>query len=451
MGDGAAPTGREDFEPAQAVAALEAELAATPRRSRPRQHAVAAYRLGLAYAEMPAGDGKENARRALACYEVSSSIFDPVADPVEHARVLNAAGAAHRLQGEGGLALTLFERAASLLEGRDRDEEQAAALNNVGLTRTETGEPASALTAFDQALGLFDTGSAEGRRGRLAILHNRGLAHAATGTAEGLELALGDYRAALEGLDSQEAPYHHGLVLSSLGVAMTSLAEVRPEQRQGCLQEAQLAFAESLTVFTRSDFPYQHALTKYNYGLANVGFGTDQELRRAMACFDDALAILDPRLHADAWHRAYAQLARIETRLAVDAPGATRADHFAVMVAACEDAERTALLRERLFGVLALPGPRRVEALREWAQAVVHLGHELGRRVIETELEVLVLVPNEALEAVLRAHIEVHEKLPEPEKEEADRALDDAVGWALNGPQRVFVRDFLYSLGFVRP
>ncbi|MDQ6783993.1 MAG: tetratricopeptide repeat protein [Actinomycetota bacterium] len=446
----ASPSSERGFEPAQAVAALEAELAATPRRSRPGEHAAAAYRLGMAYAETPASGG-ENLSRALACYGVASSIFDPRSEPVAHARVLNAAGAAHRLLGDRSSALSAFERAASLFEGRGRDEERAAALNNLGLIRTEAGQLGPARDAFDEALRLFSADSPEGRRGRLATLHNRGLAHAATGTVDGLELAVADYRAALEGLDTQEAPYHHGLVLSSLGIAATTLAQIRPEQRDEHLREAQGAFAESLTVFTRSDFPYQHALTKHNQGLANVGLGTAQDLRRALACFDDALAVLDPRLHAEAWRQAYAHLASVEARLAAEAPGATRADHFATMVVSCEDEERTALLRERLFGLLALPGERRVAALAEWAQAVVRLGRERARRVIETELEVLVLVPNEALEAVLRAHIEAHRQLGEADKENADRALDDAVGWVLNGPQRVFVRDFLYSLGFVRP
>lgn len=439
------------LEPARAIAALEAELAATPRHSRPRQHATAAYRLGLAYAETPSGDGRESLRRALACYEVASEIFDPATDPVEHARVLNAAGAAHRLLGDPAPARELFERAAVLLRGRGRDEELAAALNNLGLVHTESGRLGAAQAAFDEALPLFDVDSSEGRRGRLATLHNRGQAHAAAGTVEELTLALADYRTALDGLDTQEAPYHHGLVLSSTGMASTALAGLQPDQGDTHLRDARDAFAESLTVFTRSDFPYQHALTKYNLGVANLGLASPQDLRRATACFEDALAMFDPRLHADAWRQAYAKLAEAEDRLAGQGARGTRTDHFAVLVAECDEDERTVLVRERLFGLLALPGPRRTGALTDWAQALVRLGRERGRRVIETELEVLVLVPNEALEAVLRAQIEVHQQLPEDQMEEADRALDDAIGWVLNGPQRVFVRDFLYSLGFVRP
>lgn len=439
------------LEPARAIAALEAELAATPRHSRPRQHAAAAYRLGLAYAETPSGSGDENLRRALTCYGVASEIFDPATDPVQHARVLNAAGAVRRLLGDPTRARQLFERAAALLRGQGRNEELAASLNNLGLVHTEAGRLGPAQEAFDEALELFDAGSSEGRRGRVATLHNRGQAHAAAGTAEELDLARADYETALAGLDSDEAPYHYGLVLSSVGTALTSLAGMEPDRREGHLVEARDAFTTSLTVFTRSDFPFQHALTKYNLGMANAAMATLQGLLRACACFEDALAILDPRLHADAWRQAYAKLAEVEDRLAEEGARGSRTDHFVAMVAECDEAERTALVRERLFGLLALPGPRRTGALADWAEALVRVGRERARRIIETELEVLVLVPNEALEAVLRAHIEVHQQLPEEQMEEADRALDDAIGWALNGPQRIFVRDFLYSLGFVRP
>ncbi len=43
------------------------------------------------------------------------------------------------------------------------------------------------------------------------------------------------------------------------------------------------------------------------------------------------------------------------------------------------------------------------------------------------------------------------ERWPEEEREAADRALDAVVGAALGAPQRIFVRDFLYSLGWERP
>jgi hypothetical protein len=87
-------------DPLEAIAGLEAQLKATPRATRPYEHATVAYRLGLAYAESPVGNRAEYLRKALACFDVAAGIYDPRFDPVEHARVLNAAGASHRALGD---------------------------------------------------------------------------------------------------------------------------------------------------------------------------------------------------------------------------------------------------------------------------------------------------------------------------------------------------------------
>ena len=434
-----------------AIEALETQLAQTPRGLRPYEHAAIAYRLGLAYAELPAGSREANLRRALAYYDVAAGVFDPRFDPVEHARVINAAAAAHRALGDRRRAATLFEEASRLFEGRGRDPERAAALNNLGLARTELGEATLAVEAFDQAVELFDPGSPDGRRGRVATLHNRGQAHATMGTEEGLDAALADYEEAQADLDADEAPYHYGLVHHSIGVACSALAAIRHDDRSRLLEEAVEAFKESLTVFTRTAFPYQHALAKHNLGLAHLAQGGVANLRRALAAFEDAVALLDTRVHADAWRQAYANLSRAEEALAQTDPGATRATHFATLLAGCDEKERAELLRERLTRLLALPEPRRRAALAELALASVQLDERRATRVIEAELSVLMELPNEHLEVALRARLDAHRQLPEEQQTTADQALETAIGAALGAPQRIFVRDFLYSLDWERP
>ncbi|CAN5538182.1 hypothetical protein BH18ACT1_BH18ACT1_06240 [soil metagenome] len=161
------------------VEALEEELARTSATTRPHEHAVLAYRLGLAQAETAPGDAAA-LRRALASYERAAAGFDPRFDPVEHARVLNAAGAAHRTLGAAERAASLFREAARLLQGRGRDDERAAALSNLGLVRTDQGRPEEAAAAFDVAVPLFDTAAPGGRRGRATAVLNRDLARAAS-------------------------------------------------------------------------------------------------------------------------------------------------------------------------------------------------------------------------------------------------------------------------------
>lgn len=432
------------------IEALEAQMAEIPRATRPYEHAAVAYRLGLAYAESPpSGNPADGLRRALACYEVAAGVFDPRFDPVEHARVLNAAGAAHRALGDRRKAAALFEQAAQLFEGRDRDAERAAALNNLGLTRAELGEPEQAVAALDEAVDLFDTTTPEGRRGRAATLHSRGMAAAALGTAEGLERAVADYDVARSELDPEEAPYHHALIHHSLGVACSSLANLRPDARDQLLESAIDAFDESLTLFTRKAFPFQHALAKHNLGLAHAAVGDIVNLRRALASFEDAVAVLDPRLHADAWQHAYASLSKAEEQLTDMAPGMTRAEHFAALVGGVKRPEREVRVRERMHRLLDQPEPLR--AVAELALATAKLGFEQSRGVMEVELVTVIELPKEHQAVALQARFQAHRSLPSEAREEADRALDQAIGDALGGPQRVFVRDFLYSLGWERP
>ncbi len=440
----------------KAIEDLEAQLSRIPRASRPYEHAAVAYRLGLAYAEASLGNPTEGFRRALAYYDVAAGIFDPRFDPAEHARVLNAAGAAHRGLGDPGRAASLFDKAAVLLEGRGRDAERAAALNNLGLSLAELGEHDRAVAACDDALPLFDEDTAEGRRGRVATLHNRGMARAAVGTREALAAALADYREAAEQVDVAEAPYHFALVHHSIGVTCSALAglgsnDAGAHASQRLLHEAVGAFTQALAVFRRSDFPQQHAVAKHNLGLALVALGERDDLRRALVCFEDAAAVFDPRQQGAAWQQAYASLQRVEEQLGQHYPGTSRSQHFVTLVASSDEREAVALLRDRLTRLLELPEGIAQGVFIDLALAVTGLGYDRARSVTARMLDVLMELPNERLAFVLGAILEAHRRLAPEAEEEARAVLDQAVADALVGPQRIWVRDYLYSRGFERP
>ncbi len=435
-----------------AIEDLEKQLAATSRATRPHEHAVLAYRLGLAYAELPTGNPAEQLRKALAFYDVAAAIFDPRFEPVHHARVLNAAGAAHRSLNNRPKAAQLFEKAVALFAEGGTDNERAAAYNNLGLTRTEMGQPAEGVEAFDAAIELFDGYTDEGRRGIISTLHNRGQAHTALGTEEGLEAALADFEEARSMIDPDENPLHHGMVEHSVGVTCTALAEASPDGKPAFLQEAIRAFNNSLLVFTRTAFPYYHALVKHNLGLAHEAQGGTANLRRALASFEDAVGVFDTRLHADAWKQAYASLERVENALKAAAPGRTRTDHFAALLAVAPLDERIVLVRERMFRLLALPEPRRTQSIAELAKAVGELDYDEGRKVYETILKLVVELPQDDQRVGLRAIIAGHRNIDDEDARlDADRAVDQAIGDALGGPQRVSVRDFMESEGWERP
>lgn len=433
-----------------AIDSLERQLAATPRAARPREHAVLAYRLGLALAESPTGQPEANLRAALERYEVAAALFDPRFEPAEHARVLNAAGAANRALAAPALAEEQFERAATLLEPSGRNQERAAVLNNLGLVRSERGRLDGALDAFGSAAGLFDAATPEGRRGRAAALLNQGLARSAVATPASLRGALADFEAAESMVGEGEAPYHVALVAHSSGVAGTALAAVDPSSSERLVRDAVTAFERSLAFFTRAGFPYQHALAKQNLGRALTASGSTADLRRALACFEDATSLLDPRLHAEVWRRAHAGLVQAEGALAARGHRGTRSEHFVALLDSVTPEERIDRLRERLTRFLALPERARHPALVELAGASVTASdHGLG--LMSAELTILTELPTEHLEAALLARLAAHRGLRGGVREQADRALDQAVGDALNGPQRVFVRDHLAEHGFERP
>jgi tetratricopeptide (TPR) repeat protein len=434
-----------------AIEDLERQLASTSRASRPHEHAVLAYRLGLAYAEMPTGNPAENLRRALAFYDVAAAIFDPRFEPVHHARVLNAAGAAHRGLNNRPKAAELFEKAVSLFGEGGTENERAAAYNNLGLCRAEMGQAQAGVEAFDAAIALFDAYTDEGKRGIMSTLHNRGQAHTSLGTEEGLEAALADFEEARGMIDPDDNPLHYGMVEHSVGVTCSALAKVSEDGRSAFLQEAIRAFNNSLLVFTRTAFPYYYALVKHNLGLAHEAQRGTANLRRALVSFEDALAVFDTRLHADAWKQAYASLERVEKELNAKETR-SRIDHFAALLAVVNLEERTVLVRERMFRLLANPEPRRTTGVAEVARAVGLLDYDDGRKVYESIMKLVIELPQETQSASLRAIIAGHRSIEDDEKrEDADRALDQAIGDALGGPQRVAVRDFLEGEGWERP
>lgn len=439
-----------DADRLNAIRNMEAQLRATSKKEQPYQHATIAYRLGLAYAEHPTGPLEESLRRALASYDVAASLFDPRFDPVEHARVVNAAGAANRSLGDNARAAELFKRSVDLLEHHGGTDERAATLNNLGLAKAALGEVPEAVVHFTRAIDLFDKSSPDGLRGWGAALLNRGQARAALGDEANLRAALEDYETALAEVESSEASYHYALLYHSVGVADMALANLVPEQATSLFEEAADSFAESLTVLTRSGFPFQHALAKYNLGYAVERLDGVANLRLALACYEDCLAALDPRLHVPQRDMAFASLVRVESRLAEWAPAPGRAHHFVSLVADAAPDDRVPLMRDRLLRYLALPDPTRHKALVELAAAEYWLGPERARVLIQAELDVLVDLPNEYLTISLEARLEVLRQLGS-DAVEAGRALDDAVGSQLGLPQRLFVRDFLYARGWERP
>lgn len=419
------------------VAELEKRLKATPRAARPLDHAALRYSVGLAYAELPTGDRGINLSRAVASYREAAAIFVADRFPVEHARVQNALGAALRDIGEAEEATRALTHAVELLAPGQVPGELGAALNNLGLARSDLDEHPGAIEVLRRAVDIF---AAIGDvRQRAISMHNLGQVLAKSGD----HLAAADtYARAIAETDPEELPYQWGLLNHALGVSLTARNESR---------RAAEAFINSLKVFTRQRYPFQCALAKNNLGLACAQIGDVTSLRRAVAAYEDALRLLDPRLHREQWEQAYRNLELAEAALGDLGLGSTRAEHFVALAAEVEEEERALIMRERLTELLGLPEPRRTEALGELDLAAVHLPEDGGRRVTAAWLHVLMELPNDLLVAGLGARLAAHgHLLDDGDRERAEDVLEWAIQNELLAPQRIRVRDTLEMMGYER-
>lgn len=439
---------------AAAVARLEVELGAISRDADPYEHALAAHRLGLAYAESVGNKPEERLRQALACFDLAAGLLDPRFHPVEHARVLTAAGSVRRSLGDPASALRLFESARALAAGRVSDDEAAAMANNIGLALLETGNRADAVVFFDEAVAGFDSAGAEGRRGRASALHNRGLALAASGRSDDLVAALADHDRALAAVAFEEAPLHHGLVQHSRGAAASNLAQMvdDPEAAAEWRAAALAAFTVAVDVFVWPEHALHHGIVSFNLGRMWAEGDDAPDLRRAMLSFEDAVTAFDPRAQQGLWRQAYDALTTVDERLLVDHGGWRRSDHLVALLHDDPDGA-SRLMRRRLTRWLVLPAPARDAALIDFVAAAARRDEAYGaggaalRLLLTTVLE----LPVEAQAVVLDALVAVRVAAGAEVQESLDRLVDFAIGEALNGPQRVFVRDHLVAGGFERP
>lgn len=459
MSDGADPELPTARSTTESIAALSARLDSIDRVADPVGWATAAYKLGMATAEEPSAQPQPLLQRALELYQQAADILSPTRAPVEHARILNAAGSAHRLLGDQATAARLFERSMQLLAGRGANAEEASVLNNLGLVLAERGRIDEAIARFTESLALLDGDGAgddanqddDVVRTRLATMHNLAGAHMGRGSADGLNDAIEVLQAASATAGSAPASLHRGLIDHSLGVAHKALAAVDPETNDQHLDRAIAAFERSLTIFTSVGFPMHHAIAKHNLGHALAGRHDLDSMRRALASYEDALNMFDPRLHQAHWQEAFKNIEALEARLAKVEPDAGRADHIATLAGSMSDDERLTFVRQRLLQMEPLPEKHRRERLTAFSYAIVTQPAPSFVATLRTLMTVLMELPETMLDSALRAQLQAHAMLDPHDQRAADFVLDEVIQALLFGPQRIRVRDMLADIGWDRP
>ncbi len=468
---------------------LEARLGTLDPAKQPDAWAVAAYRLGVALTESASENPQATAQRALTLFSQAASLLDVNRAPLEHARIVNASGAVWRSVGDGGRAIEAFRLATELMKGRARKVELGAALSNLGLALAENGDPLLAVATFERALMVLrpvdSRSESSALIGRGEVQNNpstfgnqtnydnqanhdnhgeqrRAFASAALNLAQTLlsihgqksatgalqqepqSLALA-FAAVADGLcfvDSATAPLQLGMLEHTRGLLWM-------EERE--FQNARASFSQCLNVFTRSTFPFQHAIASFNRARAAQSMG---EHGTALLDYEAAVQVFDPRLHRSQWLEAASRLADVEKLLRVNAPSAQRHDHIVDVLLRSTAVDRASLLRERLTRLLGTaPMPQRAEFAMYFAAV-----QRLSEREVETSdgllrqtIEILMELPEELLESALLGLLEAESTLSPEIREEADRRLDRAIQELLMGPQRMRMRDILYNAGWERP
>ncbi|MGH7425510.1 MAG: hypothetical protein ACREJP_05025, partial [Candidatus Methylomirabilales bacterium] len=228
----------------------------------------------------------------------------------------------------------------------------------------------------------------------------------------------------------------------SLGVAYTGVQDPA---------RAAEAFQQALRVFTRNRFPFQYALSKNNLGLAYAQMGGVPALRRALASYEDALRMLDVRMHREQWEQVYRNMELAESALADLGERRTRSEHLVLLLADEEEEAMMSRMRERLTEYTLMAEPRRSNSLAELNAAVLALPDDGARKVSGGWLHVLMELPHEQFLAGLSSWMRAYQVYDEAGRERAAEIMDWTVNHELLAPQRIRVRDTLYQLGWERP
>lgn len=463
-----APSARAATPSRSGPGVLESHLSTIDPATQPDAWAVAAYRLGVALTESASEDPQATVQRALTLFMRAASLLDAGRAPLEHARIVNASGAAWRSIGDAARAVDAFRTAAQLMEGRAREVELGSALSNLGLALLENGDPHSAVATFERArmvlrpsfplagqsgLTRSDDNHGEQQRAFAAValnlaqallaIHSQSVAAGESTRAEhSLAPAFAAVADGLSVVEAASAPLQFGMLEHMQGLLWM-------EERE--FTEARRSFGRSLDVFTRSTFPFQHAIASFNRARAAESLG---ELGPALLDYEAAAQVFDPRLHRSQWLEAASRLTDLENRLRVDAPTTQRHDHIVATIAGANSVDRANLLRERLTRLLgAAPMPQQSE-FAMYFSAVQRLSDrdiQVADGLLRQTIEILMELPEVLLENALLGLLVAHATLTPETREEADRRLDRAIQELLMGPQRMRMRDILYAAGWERP
>lgn len=370
----------ETPRPEDALAALRAQLDGCAPDADPERFGHASFHLGAALLDL--GESAEAERRL----GDAVAVFPTDTHPVEHATAVNLLGAALRERASPAAAAACFTTAAELFAAEGLVVEQAAALHNLGLCHRDLGEPRQAQPLLAEAAALFEQAGA--------------WAHACAAARElgAAVLDGGDAGAAVEVLEhavglGERCGESHLVAAAANVLGLAQLAAGRP----GLAVDA---FGSSAGAAPRSVRPAEHAMAKANLALAWEHAGDESRARLAAR---QALAI------PQAAQAVTLQASAVLERLGDD-------DGDLERVLGDEPPERRiALLREELVWWAQADRDSRLRHCGGLVELVASA--EDGADLAEAWLDVLLELPPDDMDALIRATLQALSQRPGPTRE----------------------------------
>jgi tetratricopeptide (TPR) repeat protein len=325
---------------------------------------------------------------------IAVSLFDRDRLPHEHAKALNALGAALRDLRRRDEAADAFNAAAEVFASLQEPVEQGAALFNLGLVQRDQGEHEQAAQSFRRAAERLEAQRAPALRELGSLLLERGKLDEATAVLE-------------EALALPDDPRARGATANALG--LTHLAAGRADA-------AVAAFAEAAGAYGRSLRPANYAMAKANIALA----------------FEQAGQLADARLAARQALRVddAAQAVRAQAEAVLARLGAVTDDLIVVLTNETPERQQTLLREEVPFwdqsnAAAFVAADLTPDALEAWLAALLELPPDEFESAIAATRRVLGEHPPEEraqFEATLRAALP---RFHDPQM----RRLEAAFGW----------------------
>lgn len=265
----------------------------------PDQWAAIQNSLGIAYANLPTANRRENLTKAITCFDAALRVWTETEFPVEWAMTQNNLGTVYGdlPRGDPGekwaKAIACFEAALRIRTEHDSPIQWAMTQNNLGVAYAslplgDRGENlAKAIACYEAALRV--------RTERDFPAHwamtqnNLGAAYADLtmgDRGENLAKAIGHFEATLRVCTEGDFPADWAMTQNNLGSAY---ADLQSGDRGQNLAKAITHYEAALRVRTERDFPMNWADTQYN--LANAyaelsGTHLDAYARKAIECFE---------------------------------------------------------------------------------------------------------------------------------------------------------------------